>query len=45
MWTEITGSSVAMLELSRAKDVRLRVLSGGKDGDTSLEMVAFWSQA
>jgi hypothetical protein len=44
MWTEIAGSSVAMLELSRAKDVRLRVLAGGKDGDTSLEMVAYWSQ-
>jgi hypothetical protein len=44
MWTEITGGSVALLELSRAKDVRLRVLSGGKDGDTTLEMVAYWSQ-
>jgi hypothetical protein len=44
MWTEIAGSSVALLELSRAKEVRLRVLSGGKDGDTELQMVAYWSQ-
>ncbi len=44
MWTEIAGGSVALLELSRAKDVRLRVLSGGRDGDTTLEMAAYWSQ-
>jgi hypothetical protein len=44
MWTEIAGSSVAMLELSRAKDVRLRILSGGKDDDSTLEMAAYWSQ-
>jgi hypothetical protein len=42
MWTEITGSSVAMLEIAGAKQVRLRVIAGGRDGDTTMEMGAYW---
>jgi hypothetical protein len=42
MWIEITGSALAMLEIAGAKEVRLRVNSGGKDADTEMEMEAHW---
>jgi hypothetical protein len=42
MWVEIAGSSLALLEIAGAKNVRLRMLSGGRDGDTGCEMEAHW---
>jgi hypothetical protein len=42
MWTEITGSCVSLLETAGAKQVRLRVLSGARDGDTGAELEAYW---
>jgi hypothetical protein len=42
MWTEIYGSCLCFLELAGAKEVRLRVKSGGRDGDTELALDAHW---
>ena len=42
MWEEIIGSAERLLELSSAKHVRVRVLSGGKDGDDSAEAELRW---
>ncbi len=42
MWTEIVGSSTALLEIAGATNVRLRTLSGGRDGDTSIEVEGSW---
>lgn len=43
MWTEILGSSVQLLELAGAKNVRARVLDGGQDGADVMEAAAHWS--
>jgi hypothetical protein len=42
MWTEISGSCVAFLEVAGAKEVRLRTRAGGQDGDTMTELEAHW---
>lgn len=42
MWTEVLGSCVQLLEIARAKDIRIRVLSGGRDGQDSMEAAAHW---
>jgi hypothetical protein len=42
MWTELAGSCGAMLEIAGAKEVRVRVLSGGRDGSSVCEMEAYW---
>lgn len=42
MFTEFVGASSAMLEISGAREVRLRVISGGHDGDTALELEGRW---
>jgi hypothetical protein len=42
MWTEISGSCVAFLEVAGAKEVRLRTKSGGQDNDTETELEAHW---
>jgi hypothetical protein len=42
MWTEISGSCVAFLEVAGAKEVRLRTRLGGQDGDTETELEAHW---
>jgi hypothetical protein len=42
MWTEISGSCVAFLEVAGAKEVRLRTRSGGQDHDTETELEAHW---
>lgn len=42
MWTEMFGSSLCFLELSGAKSVRLRTISGGRDGDTEMRLEAHW---
>jgi hypothetical protein len=43
MWTEVLGSCVQLLEIGGAKDVRIRVLSGGRDGNDHMEAAAHWS--
>lgn len=43
MWTEVLGSCVQLLEIGGAKDVRIRVLSGGRDGLDAMEAAAHWS--
>jgi hypothetical protein len=42
MWTEVLGSCVQLLEIARAKDIRIRVLSGGRNGQDSMEAAAHW---
>jgi hypothetical protein len=42
MWTEIYASCMCHLELAGAKEVRLRVKSGGHEGDTAMELEAHW---
>jgi hypothetical protein len=44
MWDEVLGSVTAILELGGAADVRLRIVTGGGDGDSHLETWAYWSQ-
>jgi hypothetical protein len=43
MWIEVLGSCVQLLEIGGAKHVRLRVLSGGQDGNDHMEAAAHWS--
>ncbi len=43
MWTEVLGSCVQLLEIGGAKHVRIRVLSGGLDGNDHMEAAAHWS--
>ncbi len=43
MWTEILGSSVQLLELGGARNVRARILRGGQDGADVMEATAHWS--
>lgn len=43
MFQEMVGSSTAMLELSGGRDARARVTSGGRDGDTSMELDVHWT--
>jgi hypothetical protein len=43
MWTEILGSSVQLLEIGGAENVRARILLGGQDGADSMEAAAHWS--
>ena len=43
MWTEVLGSCVQLLEIGGAKDVRIRVLAGGRDGLDAMEAAAHWS--
>lgn len=43
LWTELAGSSEALLELAGARHVRLRILAGGGDEDDSCSMEARWA--
>ena len=43
MWTEILGSSVQLLEIGGAKNVRARIVEGCQDGDETMEAGAHWS--
>jgi hypothetical protein len=43
MWTEVLGSCVQLLEIGGAKDVCIRVLSGGRNGNDHMEAAAHWS--
>lgn len=42
MFYEMIGSSTGMLEISGAHEVKPRVMAGGRDGDTSMELEAHW---
>jgi hypothetical protein len=42
MWSELMGSSGALLEESGAEHVRVRGISGGRDGDDHLEFESHW---
>lgn len=43
MWSELMGSCESLLEISGAKHVRIRQLSGGKDDDAFLDVEARWA--
>lgn len=43
MWSEFAGASEALLEIAGAKHVRLRIVSGGSDGDDRAEFEARWT--
>lgn len=43
MWSELAGSSQALLEAAGAQHVRLRCIAGGRDGDDHQELEARWS--
>lgn len=43
MWTDLAGASEALLEVAGAKAVRMRILCGGKDGDSEMEYEAYWT--
>lgn len=42
MWSELAGSSQALLEAAGARQVRVRGISGGHDGDKDHELEAHW---
>lgn len=42
MYTEIEGSSVSLLEISGARQVKTKVVSGGRDGTTEMTLEASW---
>ena len=44
MWEEVLGSVTAILEMGGATDVRLRIVTGGGNGDSHLEAWAYWNQ-
>jgi hypothetical protein len=44
MWDEVLGSVTAILELGGATEVRLRIVTGGGDGDSHMEACAYWNQ-
>lgn len=43
LWAELAGSCEVLLELAGAKHVRLRVIKGGRNGDSACEMEAHWA--
>jgi hypothetical protein len=43
LWAELAGSCEALLEMAGAKHVRLRVIKGGRSGDSACEMEAHWA--
>ena len=43
MWMELAGSCESLLQIAGAEHVRLRVLSGGGDGDSHAEFEAHWT--
>jgi hypothetical protein len=42
VWSDLIGASTALLEMAGGKEVRVRVISGAGDEDTSAELAAFW---
>ena len=43
MWSELAGSSEAMLEIAGAHHAQVRWLSGGREGDAEHEFEAHWT--
>lgn len=43
IWESIIGGSIAILEIGGAKNVRMRVVAGGGDGDDAMDCEARWS--
>jgi hypothetical protein len=43
LWENVAGGSSAVLEACGAKNVRVRVVRGGGDGDEELDLVCEWS--
>lgn len=43
LWAELAGSCEVLLEMAGAKHVRLRVIKGGRSGDSVCEMEAHWA--
>jgi len=43
LWAELSGSCEVLLELAGAQHVRLRVIRGGRNGDSECEMEAHWA--
>jgi len=43
IWSDVLGGSQAALEAAGAKDVLFTVISGGADGDESMEIEARWT--
>ena len=42
MWVEIAGSCERLVELAGGKNVRISTTSGGRDGDDTCEIAAYW---
>ena len=42
IWEDVVGGIMAFLETAGARQVRPRVLAGGRDGDASMELEADW---
>ena len=42
VWNDLIGSCSALLEIAGAREVRVRVLSGARDGDIDADVAAFW---
>jgi hypothetical protein len=43
IWQDVLGASELALELAGAKNVRMRIDAGGRNGDTSTTLVAHWT--
>jgi hypothetical protein len=43
IWESIIGGSIAILEIGGAKNVRIRVVTGGGDGDDAMECEGRWT--
>ncbi len=43
LWENTIGGSLAVLDIAHARDVRIRILRGGGDGDDLLELELSWT--
>jgi hypothetical protein len=43
MWMELAGSCESLLGIAGAKNVRIRLLAGGNDGDSHADFEAHWT--
>jgi hypothetical protein len=43
MWLDVLGGCEAVLEAAGAQSVRLRIESGGREGDSSCSAIAWWT--
>jgi hypothetical protein len=43
LWEDLIGGTLGLLELAGAKNIGVRVLSGGQDGDSNLGVSAKWT--